>query len=114
MSACRPDAELRKTLSVALNKLGDLQYLRQSLPAARDSYHEALAVRRTALREAEAGIHEGPALAERHVDMAVSLAKVADIEKVGSLVCLELGCQAGLLYENQNQAAIEKLGQRGT
>ena len=84
LSSCRPDAELRKTLSVALNKLGDLQYLRQSLPAARGSYREALAVRRAALREAEAGSHEEAAVAERHVDVAVSLAKVADIEKVGS------------------------------
>ena len=87
---------------MALNKLGDLQYLRQSLPAARDSYHEALAVRRAALREAEAGSCEEAALAERHVDVAVSLAKVADIEKVGSFVCPELGSQAGLLHERQN------------
>ena len=87
LSTCRPDTELRKTLSVALNKMGDLQYLRQSLPAARDSYHKALGVRRAALREAEAGSHEEGALAERHVDVAVSLAKVADIEKVGSSVC---------------------------
>ena len=83
LSSYRPDAELRKTLSVALNKLGDLQYLRQNLPAARGSYHEALAVRRSALRDAEAGSHEEAVLAGRHVDVAVSLAKVADIEKVG-------------------------------
>ena len=84
LSPCRPDPELRKTLSVALNKLGDLQYLRQNLPAARDSYCEALAVRRAALREAETCSHGEAALAERHVDVALSLAKVADIEKVSS------------------------------
>ncbi|CAH1443168.1 unnamed protein product [Lactuca virosa] len=53
------DLEVTHTLSVSLNKIGDLKYYEGDLKAARDHYFRALDV----------------------LDVAVSLAKVADVDR---------------------------------
>lgn len=68
------DLEVVHTLSVSLNKIGDLKYYDGDLPSARLYYIRALDVRRNALKEhSEAS--------SQVVDLAVSLAKVADLER---------------------------------
>jgi len=69
--------KVEKALTVTQNKLGDLWYRVGNLEAARSLYARALAVRRGIL--VAAGDSE-TRLAE--LDVALSLAKVADIEMV--------------------------------
>ncbi|KAJ6853308.1 uncharacterized protein M6B38_250300 [Iris pallida] len=68
------DLELVHTLSVSLNKIGDLSYYDGDLQSARSYYSRALDVRRDAVKE-----HKDAS--SQVVDLAVSLAKVADVDR---------------------------------
>ncbi|XP_076904633.1 protein NCA1-like [Bidens hawaiensis] len=68
------DLEVTHTLSVSLNKIGDLKYYEGDLKAARDHYFRALDVRRKAIKDSS----ETPS---QVLDIAVSLAKVADVDR---------------------------------
>jgi tetratricopeptide (TPR) repeat protein len=67
------DAEVVHALSVSLNKLGDLKYYAQDLESARAFYARALNVRLEATTDFTT-------LSPQLLDVAVSLAKVADID----------------------------------
>ncbi|KAL0724900.1 hypothetical protein Bca4012_039499 [Brassica carinata] len=68
------DLEITHTLSVSLNKIGDLKYYDGDLQAARSYYLRALNVRRDAM-------NHHPKAPSQILDVAVSLAKVADIDR---------------------------------
>ncbi|XP_024974121.1 protein NCA1 isoform X2 [Cynara cardunculus var. scolymus] len=68
------DLEVTHTLSVSLNKIGDLKYYEGDLQAARDHYFRALDVRRNAIKDSS----KAPS---QVLDVAVSLAKVADVDR---------------------------------
>ncbi|KAG0559288.1 hypothetical protein KC19_10G093800 [Ceratodon purpureus] len=67
------DIEVVHALSVSLNKLGDLKYYAQELEAARAFYARALNVRLEATTDFTT-------LSSQVLDVAVSLAKVADVD----------------------------------
>lgn len=67
------DAEVVHALSVSLNKLGDLKYYAQDLESARAFYARALNVRLEATSDFTT-------LSPQIIDVAVSLAKVADVD----------------------------------
>ncbi|KAJ6827631.1 uncharacterized protein M6B38_367015 [Iris pallida] len=86
------DLELVHTLSVSLNKIGDLSYYDGNLQSARSYYTRALDVRRDAVKEHKDAssqtmcIRKGAVTKLKHlrlevVDLAVSLAKVADVDR---------------------------------
>ncbi|MCO5598489.1 hypothetical protein L7F22_052586 [Adiantum nelumboides] len=68
------DSEVIHALSVSLNKMGDLKYYADDLQAARAYYARSLDVRRSALQEYTV-------LSSQVLDLAVSLAKVADVDR---------------------------------
>ncbi|KAF8664751.1 hypothetical protein HU200_054471 [Digitaria exilis] len=68
------DLELVHTLAVSLNKIGDLRYYGGDLQSARSYYARSLDVRRNAVKE-------HPAVASQVIDLATSLAKVADVDR---------------------------------
>lgn len=68
------DLELVHTLSVSLNKIGDLRYYDGDLQSARSYYARSLDVRRNAVKEHSA-------VASQVIDLATSLAKVADVDR---------------------------------
>ncbi|KAL5226860.1 hypothetical protein ABZP36_015125 [Zizania latifolia] len=68
------DLELVHTLSVSLNKIGDLRYYDGDLHSARSYYARSLDVRRSAVKEHSA-------VASQVIDVATSLAKVADVDR---------------------------------
>uniref|UniRef100_A0A1D1XP66 Polycomb complex protein BMI-1 n=1 Tax=Anthurium amnicola TaxID=1678845 RepID=A0A1D1XP66_9ARAE len=68
------DLEVVHTLSVSLNKIGDLKYYDGNLQSARSYYAQSLDVRRDAVKEQ-------PNVSTQVVDVAVSLAKVADVDR---------------------------------
>ncbi|KAJ3676628.1 hypothetical protein LUZ60_004040 [Juncus effusus] len=68
------DLEVVHTLSVSLNKIGDLKYYNGDLESARNYYAKSLEVRRQAVKE-----HSDAS--SQVVDLATSLAKVADVDK---------------------------------
>ncbi|XP_068662120.1 protein NCA1-like [Aristolochia californica] len=68
------DLEVVHTLSVSLNKIGDLKYYDGDLEAARSYYSQSLDVRQSAVRD-------NPKVMSQVVDVAVSLAKVADVDR---------------------------------
>ncbi|XP_072959237.1 protein NCA1 [Typha angustifolia] len=68
------DLELVHTLSVSLNKVGDLRYYGGDLQSARSYYTRSLDVRRNSVKE-------HPDVPSQVVDLAVSLAKVADLDR---------------------------------
>ncbi|XP_015055871.1 protein NCA1 [Solanum pennellii] len=69
----KDDVEITHTLSVSLNKIGDLKYYAGDLQAARSHYFRALDVRRNAIKQ--------QSVPSQIVDVAISLAKVADIDR---------------------------------
>lgn len=69
----KDDLEITHTLSVSLNKIGDLKYYDGDLQAARSHYFQALDVRRNAMKQ--------QSVPSQIVDVAISLAKVADIDR---------------------------------
>ncbi|MCD7470826.1 Protein nca1 [Datura stramonium] len=69
----KDDLEITHTLSVSLNKIGDLKYYDGDLQAARSHYFHALDVRRNAIKQ--------QSVPSQIVDVAISLAKVADIDR---------------------------------
>ncbi|KAL7138609.1 hypothetical protein ABFS83_10G175200 [Erythranthe nasuta] len=74
MKLPKDDLEITHTLSVSLNKIGDLKYYEGDLSAARSYYFQALDVRRNA-------INHHSAVPSQVIDVAISLAKVADVDK---------------------------------
>ncbi|KDP40599.1 hypothetical protein JCGZ_24598 [Jatropha curcas] len=68
------DQEITHTLSVSLNKIGDLKYYDGDLEAARSYYFRSLNVRRDAIKQ-----HTD--VSSQTLDVAVSLAKVADADR---------------------------------
>ncbi|XP_062174198.1 protein NCA1 [Alnus glutinosa] len=68
------DLEITHTLSVSLNKIGDLKYYDGELEAARSHYFRSLNVRRDAIK------HHSD-VSSQILDVAVSLAKVADVDR---------------------------------
>ncbi|CAD6246388.1 unnamed protein product [Miscanthus lutarioriparius] len=68
------DLELVHTLSVSLNKIGDLRYYDGDLQSIRNYYARSLDVRRNAVKEHSA-------VASQVIDLATSLAKVADVDR---------------------------------
>ncbi|KAJ9190499.1 hypothetical protein P3X46_001692 [Hevea brasiliensis] len=66
--------EITHTLSVSLNKVGDLKYYDGDLEAARSYYFRSLNVRREAMKH-----HSN--VSSQTLDVAVSLAKVADADR---------------------------------
>ncbi|KAM0953862.1 putative transcription factor C2H2 family [Dioscorea sansibarensis] len=87
------DLELVHTLSVSLNKIGDLKYYDGDLQSARSYYIRSLDVRREAVKE-------NSNVSSQIVDVAVSLAKVADVDRT-------LKNEAGAI--NGFQEAVELL-----
>lgn len=70
----RNDQEIIHTLSISLNKIGDLKYYDGDLQAARSYYFQSLNVRRDAVK------HD-PNVPSQILDLAVSFAKVADVDR---------------------------------
>uniref|UniRef100_A0A0E0JD38 RING-type domain-containing protein n=1 Tax=Oryza punctata TaxID=4537 RepID=A0A0E0JD38_ORYPU len=70
----KKDLELVHTLSVSLNKIGDLRYYDGDLHSARSYYARSLDVRKSAVKEHSA-------VASQVIDVATSLAKVADVDR---------------------------------
>ncbi|XP_004516522.1 protein NCA1 [Cicer arietinum] len=70
----KDDLEITHTLSVSLNKIGDLKYYDGDLPAARSYYFQSLNVRREFVKN-------NSNVSPQVLDVAVSLAKVADVDK---------------------------------
>lgn len=68
------DAEVVHALSVSLNKIGDLKYYDNDLLASQSYYSQALDVRKKAIRDFTK-------LSSQIIDVAVSLAKVADVNR---------------------------------
>lgn len=68
------DLEIVHTLSVSLNKIGDLKYYEGDLQATRSYYFQSLNVRRDAIKD-------HPGSPSQILDIAVSLAKVADVDR---------------------------------
>ncbi|KAH7677594.1 Zinc finger RING/FYVE/PHD-type protein [Dioscorea alata] len=68
------DLELVHTLSVSLNKIGDLKYYDGDLQSARSYYIRSLDVRREAAKQ-------NSNVSSQIIDVAVSLAKVADVDR---------------------------------
>ncbi|KAL4561897.1 hypothetical protein LXL04_034079 [Taraxacum kok-saghyz] len=68
------DLEVAHTLSVSLNKIGDMKDYEGDLKSARDHYFRALDVRRNAINDSS----KAPS---QVLDVAVSLAKVADVDR---------------------------------
>ncbi|KAE8670637.1 subtilisin-like protease-like [Hibiscus syriacus] len=66
--------EITHTLSVSLNKIGDLKYYNGDLQGARSYYLRSLGIRRDVVKN-------HPGVASEILDVAISLAKVADVER---------------------------------
>lgn len=109
-SNTKPSAEAQHALSVCHNKLGDLQYTRGNLPAAREQYDAALAVRR-ALCEASDSSTAQPT---QQVDLAASLVKVADINSAlgDAAVAKELIAEASDIAASLEAADLDCTVQR--
>ncbi|KAL3841193.1 hypothetical protein ACJIZ3_025784 [Penstemon smallii] len=74
MKVPKDDLEIIHTLSVSLNKIGDLKYYEGDLQATRSYYFQALDVRRNA-------INNQSTIPSQVIDVAISLAKVADVDR---------------------------------
>ncbi|KAH9295020.1 hypothetical protein KI387_038608, partial [Taxus chinensis] len=68
------DPEVVHALSVSLNKIGDLKYRDGDLSAAKSNYSQSLDIRRKAIKDYTK-------LSSQVLDVAVSLAKVADVNR---------------------------------
>ncbi|KAL4203110.1 hypothetical protein AMTRI_Chr01g126260 [Amborella trichopoda] len=95
------------TLSVSLNKIGDLKYYDGDLSIARSYYSRSLEVRQNALKS-----HSN--ISSQMVDIAVSLAKVADVDRsLGNEGMAINGFQEAIkclesLKLDANEVALEK------
>lgn len=70
----RNDQEITHTLTISLNKIGDLKYYDGDLKAARSYYFQSLNVRRDVVKD-------DPNVPSQILDLAVSFAKVADVDR---------------------------------
>ncbi|KAJ7568228.1 hypothetical protein O6H91_01G024200 [Diphasiastrum complanatum] len=68
------DVEVIHALSVSLNKLGDLKYYAEQFSSARDLYKRALDIRKNAIKDYQV-------LSPQILDVAISLTKVADVDR---------------------------------
>ncbi|KAL5700378.1 Protein nca1 [Ranunculus cassubicifolius] len=68
------DLEVMHTLSVSLNKIGDLKYYGGDLQTTRSYYARSLDVRRNSIKA-------HPSSPSQTLDVAISLAKVADVDR---------------------------------
>ncbi|KAF8073192.1 NCA1 [Scenedesmus sp. PABB004] len=97
------DGEAAHALSVSLNKLGDLRYSQQALPAAAGLYRRALA-----LREARCGpLSGGRAGPGEQLELAAALVKVSDAARAlgeRDEAATLLHRAAGVAFEVQRQA----------
>lgn len=111
------DVEVVHARSVSLNKIGDLKYYDNDLLASQLYYSQALDVRRKAIKDFTK-------LSSQIIDIAVSLAKVADVnralgnekvaiqrfqEAVKCLECLSLQPDEEPSLENKRQSVLEFL-----
>ncbi|XP_059295999.1 protein NCA1-like [Lycium ferocissimum] len=102
----KDDLETTHTLSVSLNKIGDLKYYDGDLQAARSHYIQALDVRRNAIKQ--------QSVPSQIVDVAISLAKVADIDRnLGDEYAAVEGFQEGIkllqsLKLNPEEVSLEQ------
>ncbi|KAK4770580.1 hypothetical protein SAY87_031112 [Trapa incisa] len=84
------DMEITHTLSVSLNKVGDLKYYDGDLQAARSYYDRSLNIRRDAIKDKTD-------VPSQTLDVAVSLAKVADVDRnLGNEVIAVEGFREGI------------------
>lgn len=103
----KTDLEITHTLSISLNKIGDLKYYNGELQAARSYYFRSLNVRRDTIRN-------HPEVSSQILDVAVSLAKVADVDRsLGNDDAAVDGFQEGInLLEsfklNSDESALEQ------
>lgn len=74
MKVPKDDLEITHTLSVSLNKIGDLKYYEGDLQATRSYYFQALDLRRSAIKN-------NSTVPSQVIDVAISLAKVADVDR---------------------------------
>lgn len=74
LSLPEKNTEVVHALSVSLNKLGDLKYYAEDLESARAFYSKSLQVRKNSLTDFTQ-------LSSQVLDVAVSLAKVADVDR---------------------------------
>ena len=86
-----PILQVRQALTVTLNKSGDLQYRIGDLGAAEGFYTRALGIRRDSL--AISAADDKPRL---QLDVALSLAKVADIQQVRLQSSLSSATKGGI------------------
>ncbi|KAJ8534161.1 hypothetical protein K7X08_007485 [Anisodus acutangulus] len=102
----KDDLEITHTLSVSLNKIGDLKYYDGDLQAARSHYFQALDVRRNAIKQ--------QSVPSQIVDVAISLVKVADIDRnIGDEDAAVEGFQEGIkllqsLKLNPEEVSLEQ------
>jgi hypothetical protein len=101
------DLEVTHTLSVSLNKIGDLKYYDGDLESARSYYNRSLNVRRDVIKNK-------PDATSQVLDVAVSLAKVADVDRaLGKEDIANEGFQEGIkllesLTLKSEEAALEQ------
>eukprot|EP00252_Welwitschia_mirabilis_P025536 TRINITY_DN800_c0_g1_i1.p1 TRINITY_DN800_c0_g1~~TRINITY_DN800_c0_g1_i1.p1 ORF type:complete len:372 (+),score=75.48 TRINITY_DN800_c0_g1_i1:186-1301(+) len=111
------DSEVVHALSVSLNKIGDLKYYAGDLSCARGFYSQSLDVRKKALKD-------HTKLTSQLIDVAVSLAKVADVDRgmgnenaaidgfqeaIKSLEGLSLQHNEALALQNRHLSVLEFL-----
>ncbi|KAL6506048.1 Protein nca1 [Orobanche hederae] len=101
------DLEITHTLSVSLNKIGDLKYYEGDLQAARSYYFQALDARRNAMTH-------HPGVLSQVLDVAVSIAKVADVDRnLGNDDTAAAGFEEGIkllesLKTNDDEVGLEQ------
>lgn len=102
------DVEVLHTLSVSLNKIGDLKYYDGDLHTARSFYSRSLDVRRDACK-----VHS--AVPSQTVDVAISLAKVADVDRAlgNEQLALEgfqeaINCLKSLTVDSNDAGLVHK------
>ncbi|KAK1293996.1 hypothetical protein QJS10_CPA16g01344 [Acorus calamus] len=101
------DLEVVHTLSVSLNKIGDLKYYDGDLKSAKSYYSRSLDVRRDA-------VSKHPSSSAQAIDIAVSLAKVADVDRgLGNEAAAINGFQEAIKFLesitlNSNESGLEQ------
>ncbi|EPS69962.1 hypothetical protein M569_04796, partial [Genlisea aurea] len=96
--------EITHTLSVSLNKIGDLKYYEGDLEAARRHYWQALDVRRDEIRHQTAS-------PSQVMDVAISLAKVADVDRnLGKEDAAVAGFREAIAVLNSMAIGDEEIG----
>ncbi|KAK6149224.1 hypothetical protein DH2020_016752 [Rehmannia glutinosa] len=104
MKVPKDDLEITHTLSVSLNKIGDLKYYEGDLQAARSYYFQALDVRRNAM-------NHHSTVPSQVIDVAVSIAKVADVDRnLGNDDTATAGFEEGIKLLESLKISAEEVG----